>query len=252
MLYLLTRMGGARDWGTGLPLKASLLGKMSRLEVHHIFPKAQLYKWNYRKSEVNALANFCFLTKETNLSISDRLPEEYFKEIQANHPGALASQWIPEDPELWKIENYLAFLEARKTLLAGEANHRMTELIHGDVHWLEGPSRMVKAVQVVGDITGEDEEQELKAANAWVTEQGLPGGILSYEYASSETGDQLAVFDLAWPNGIQKELSQPVALLLNEPAETIAVANQAGFRCFTSSEDFRRYVIEEILAEVDA
>ena len=44
VLYLLTRMGEAKDWGTGLPLKSSLLGKMSRLEVHHIFPKAQLYK----------------------------------------------------------------------------------------------------------------------------------------------------------------------------------------------------------------
>jgi hypothetical protein len=33
VLYLLTRMGESRDWGTGLPLKASLLGKMSRLEV---------------------------------------------------------------------------------------------------------------------------------------------------------------------------------------------------------------------------
>ena len=41
-------------WGTGLPLKASLLGKMSRLEVHHIFPKAKLYKREYRRPEVNA------------------------------------------------------------------------------------------------------------------------------------------------------------------------------------------------------
>ena len=47
VLYLLTRMGEARDWETGLPLKASLLGKMSRLEVHHIFSKAQLYKRNF-------------------------------------------------------------------------------------------------------------------------------------------------------------------------------------------------------------
>src|SRR5687768_8696463 len=39
VLYFLTRMGGAVDWGTGLPLKAGLLGKMSKLEVHHIFPK---------------------------------------------------------------------------------------------------------------------------------------------------------------------------------------------------------------------
>ena len=49
MLYLLTRVGNARDWGTGLPLKADLLGKNSGLQLHHIFPKAQLYKANALK-----------------------------------------------------------------------------------------------------------------------------------------------------------------------------------------------------------
>jgi hypothetical protein len=67
VLYMLTRMGNAFDLGTGLPLKANLLGKMNKLEVHHIFPKAQLYKRKYDKSAVNALANFCFLTKDSNL-----------------------------------------------------------------------------------------------------------------------------------------------------------------------------------------
>ena len=88
--------------------------------------------------------------------------------------------------------------------------------------------------------------------NAWVKERGLHGGELSYEFSDPETGEQQAVFDLVWPNGIQEELSQPVAVLLNEPTETIAVANRAGFRCFTSSDDFRRYVEEEILLEVEA
>ncbi len=83
VLYLLTRMGGARDWGTGLPLKANLLGKMNRLEVHHVFPKAQLYKRKFKKPEVNALPNFCFLTKDTNIDISDRLPVDYFPEVEA-------------------------------------------------------------------------------------------------------------------------------------------------------------------------
>ena len=95
VLYLLSRMSQAQDWGTGLPLKSNLLGKMSSLEVHHIFPRARLYKLKYAKPDVNALANFCFLTKDTNLKISDRLPEEYFPEVEAKHPGALGSQWIP-------------------------------------------------------------------------------------------------------------------------------------------------------------
>ena len=49
VLYLLTRMGEAKDWGTGLSLKSSLLGKMSKLEMHHIFPKAQLYKLKHKR-----------------------------------------------------------------------------------------------------------------------------------------------------------------------------------------------------------
>jgi hypothetical protein len=82
VLYLMTRMGESRDWGTGIALKSSLLGKMSRLEVHHIFPKAQLKKAKYKKAEINAVANFCFLTKDTNLDIRDTLPEEYFPEVE--------------------------------------------------------------------------------------------------------------------------------------------------------------------------
>ena len=221
---------------------------MSKLEVHHIFPKAQLYKRKHKKPEVNALANFCFLTKETNLDILDRLPEDYFPEVEANHPGALASQWIPSDPELWRIENYPLFLEERKVLLAAETNWRLAELLHGDTRWLEGPAAAVAPEPIVlGGISGEDEEQELEAINAWVESHGMPAGELSYVYSDPETGVQQAVFDLVWPSGIQEELSEPVALLLNEPAETIAVANRAGFRCFTSPEDFRRYVEEEIL-----
>lgn len=248
VLYLLTRMGESKDWGTGIPLKSNLLGKMSRLEVHHIFPKSQLYKRDYSRPEVNALANFCFLTKDTNLDISDRLPEEYFPEIEKAHPGALASQWIPHDPALWKIENFRGFLEARKVLLADELNRRMEELLHGDNSWLGGPSAAVPVVAPVGSgITSEEEEAQLEAINDWMEQEGLPRGMVGYDFSEPSTGEQKAVFDLAWPNGIQEELSQPVALLLNESNETLAIASLAGYRFFTSTSDFRRYVENEIL-----
>lgn len=249
VLYLLTRMGEARDWGTGLPLKSSLLGKMSRLEVHHIFPKAQLYKRKFKRPEVNALANFCFLTKDTNLVITDRLPEEYFPAVEKAHPGALSSQWIPTDPALWKMENFREFLEARKALLAAELNRRMEELLHGDNRWLAGPAAAASAVvSVAGGITSEEEEGQLEALNDWMEAQGLPRGVLAFDFADAATGEQKAVFDLAWPSGIQEELSQPVAVLLNESPESIGIASQAGYRCFTSTEEFRRYVSSDILA----
>lgn len=248
VLYMLTRMGDARDWGTGLPLRAGLLGKMSRLEVHHIFPKAQLYKLKHRRPDVNALANFCFLTKDTNLNISDRLPEVYFPEIESKHPGALASQWIPADPALWKIGRYIDFLEARKELLAAEANRRFEELLHGDVRWLGGAAPVMAAeARHAGGITSEVEEAELEALNDWVESQGLPRGQIGFDYADPVTGVQKAVFDLAWPDGLQSGLSAPVAVLLNETTDILALASAAGFRCFTASSEFRIYIETEIL-----
>lgn len=248
VLYMLTRMGEARDWGTGLPLKATLLGKMSRLEVHHIFPKAQLYKRKHRRPDVNALANFCFLTKDTNLSISDRLPEAYFAEIEAKHPGALASQWIPTDPALWKIDNYLDFLEARKALLATEANKRFAELLHGETRWIGDAAPMPSpTVTTAGGVTSEAEELEIEALNDWAEAQGLPRGQVAFDHADLVTGAQIAVLDLAWPDGLQPGLTGPVAVLLNETPEVLSLASAAGFRCFTSAADFKAYVAAEIL-----
>ena len=249
VLYLLTRMGASRDWGTGLPLKAGMLGKLSRLEVHHIFPKAQLYKRKYHRSEVNALGNFCFLTKGTNLKISDRLPEAYFPEIESMHPGALASQWIPTDPTLWKMDNFREFLEARRALLAAELNARMLELLHGETSWLEGPAAALPvAVTTTGGITSEAEEQALIDLDDWVAQAGLPRGTMSFDFADPHTGESRAVFDLAWPNGLQEALTQPVAVLLDEEPATLALASEAGFRCFTTGAAFRRYVTDEVLA----
>ncbi len=243
ILYMLTRMTEARDWGTGLPLKRELLGKMSSLEVHHIFPRAQLYKAGYSRSEVNALGNFCFLTKDTNLVISDRRPEEYFEEVEAAHPGALRSQWVPEDRQLWRLENFRDFLEARKELLAEAANTCLRSLLHDDADVLEASaSARVSDSVLLGGIANEDEARELEELNAWVESQGYPKGEIAWDLVDDRTGEQKAVLDLVWPDGIQTELSEPVAVLLGEGPELLAIANEAGFRCFTSMKAAKAYV----------
>ena len=249
VLYMLTRMGEAKDWGSGLPLKANLLGRMACLEVHHIFPKSRLYDEDYERPEVNAVANFCFLTKETNLDISNRFPEEYFAEVEANHPGALASQWIPMDPSLWKIDRYRDFLEARKELLAEEANRCFANLLHGDSRWLSAAETQIEepAPTVLGGIDSEAEEAELESINDWLADHDLPRGHLAFDHADPATGAQTAVFDLAWPSGLQPGLTGPIAVLLNEPAEVLEIASAAGYRCFTSGTAFRAYVEGEIL-----
>ncbi|HUT10778.1 MAG TPA: hypothetical protein VMY42_09795, partial [Thermoguttaceae bacterium] len=66
-----------------------------------------------------------------------------------------------------------------------------------------------------------------------------------------ESGDVMAILDLAWPDGLQEGLSQPVAVLIGEGEEVEEAASQAGFRFFSSVRSFRRYVKEEILAEAE-
>ncbi len=177
-------------------------------------------------------------------------------EVEENHPGALASQWIPDDPDLWKLENYRDFLEARKRLPAQAMNEFLTSLLHDDSRWMEegGPSQAeptkVTEAEVLGGIDSEAEEQRLQELNDWVADQGLPRGTLGYEVSDPDTGTQVAVFDLAWPEGIQEELSQPVAVLIDEVEEVLKLAAERGFRCFRDPESFKRYVTREVLAEV--
>ena len=250
LLYLLTRMRGAQNLCDGLSLNAHNLGMMNRLEVHHVFPKSLLYQHGYSKPEVNALGNYCFLTKECNLLISNRHPEEYFPKMEAANPGVLRSQWIPTDPELWKVKNYRAFLASRKALLADALNATMEELLHGDLRWLSGPASVepvVPETTMASPSPEEDEEAQLQSVAAWMASEQLEAGVLGFELADPETGRQTAVLDLAWPDGIQTGLSEPVALVLNEPASMVTAATNAGFRCFTSTADFRRYVEEKFI-----
>lgn len=251
LLYMLTRVYHARDWETGFELSSSLLGRLSSLQMHHIFPKALLYKHGYDKTEVNALANFTFLTQETNLLVSDKDPAEYLARYEQLHPGAIASHWIPTDPQLWRVENYRGFLAARRELLAHAANAFLDSLLSGaTADSMSVPSVLGReSLPLAPNVPLEDEEQLILDTAEWVTHQGLPMGEMLYELTDPETNEPRAVFDLAWPDGLQEGLSQPVALLLNEAEAMERLANDAGFRYFTSVDDFREYVQREVLAE---
>lgn len=104
-----------------------------------------------------------------------------------------------------------------------------------------------RPVSITGGIQGEEEEQLLQQCNRWVVEQGLPEGEVMYELAD-ESGEPVAILDLAWPNGLQEGLSQPVALLIDEPTEVEEAVNRAGFLFFTDLKSLRGYVKRDILA----
>ncbi len=249
MLYMLTRVCRARDWESGVELSGHLLGKLSRLQIHHIFPKALLYKHGYSRAEVNAIANFTFLTQETNLLVSDRDPADYLDEFTGKNPGAIESHWIPMDRDLWKVERYSDFLAARRELLAKVATDFLESLLGGVVPEspVVAPVLEQTIPAVAGSVESDEEERIIRDCNEWIVQQGLPEGEYMYELAD-HTGNPIAILDLAWPNGLQEGYSQPVALLINEGQEVEEAVNRAGYLFFTEADAFHAYVLKEILA----
>lgn len=243
LLYMLTRVAHAKDWESGIELSNMLLGKQSKLEVHHIFPKALLYKYGYSKSEVNALANYAFQTKGTNLGISDKSPAEYILLLMRKNREAILSHWIPDNPELFATERYLDFLMERRKLLAEHANEFLNSLLvaRHPIHIEDFANREMDETQADITVTAEEEEELILSASIWMEDQGLNQGIMNYELVD-ENNNMLAVVDLAWPDGIQTGLSEPVALLINEPSTMHTLMNEQGYRYFTDIESFKIYV----------
>ena len=161
---------GATCFTTGLGLHKNM-GEKYQLENDHIFPWAILKKHGYgRENRVNyqyaqELTNRAVLTSLANRQKSDSAAEEYLAEIQQNSPDSLRKQCIPDNPELWKVENYKEFLAARRKLLADEFNKFLEGLAKEDEdHY--GESTLMEMI-----AGGESEDLEFKQSLRWGSKQ---------------------------------------------------------------------------------
>ena len=195
------------------------------------------------KAFTGLFGNCAFQTRNTNQAIRDRAPKDYMPEITENRPGALESQWVPNCPELWKVENYQEFLAERRRLLAEAANEILEFLRTGNL-----PS--AKGGAMLGSSENDEEAAILDEFNRFVVNAGLAEGSTGYEIVDENNGALIALLDLAWPNGLQDGFSERVAVLINEGASARIAANNAGFSSiFTNLEEFQHYVRREILGE---
>ena len=157
---------GATCLTTGLGLHKNM-GEKYQLENDHIFPWAILKKHGYgRENRVKyqyaqELTNRAVLTCLANRRKSDSATEEYLAHIQKSSPDALRKQCIPEDPELWKVENYQDFLSARRKLLAGEFNRFLEGFAKEDEEYY-GESTLVEMIE-----GGENDDLEFKQSLRW-------------------------------------------------------------------------------------
>jgi hypothetical protein len=150
---------------TGVTLRQNM-GEKYKLENDHIFPFSKLKKEGYGRDNrikyalAQELTNRAVLTQIANSRKRAKDAHEYLTNVQQNFPGALKNQCIPENPELWKIENYEEFLQARRELLADELNAFLDGITDTT------PSELpVSLEDLISE--GEDEELEFKSSLRW-------------------------------------------------------------------------------------
>ncbi|GGX06624.1 hypothetical protein GCM10010297_30230 [Streptomyces malachitofuscus] len=248
LLYMLTRVYGAQDFVSGVPLRDGMLGRLSSLQVHHLFPRARLYEYGYSRAEVNAVANFCFLTQDTNLKVGAQKPAEYLAEIEDRMPGALSSQWIPLDRDLWKVENYPDFLTARRELLARAANEFL-QALHDGPSPLEVTQsattlvpRQSAPVAAGAQSSAEADVPGLAQLLAALDEAGFARPELDTEVSDPRTGAAVVVAAAYWPQGLQEEVGTPVVLAPDTTAEELAALEAGDYRVFHSADALRQFV----------
>jgi len=244
LLYVLTRRMKARDFWNGAPvLSEGMLGKGSKLQVHHLFPKARLYEHGYERAEVNAVANFCFLTQDTNLWVGAREPDEYLTRVEESYPGALRSQWVPLDRELWTIDRYREFLAARRHLLAEAANALLDELLSGAAERAVEP---LPPVTIEADV--EDAYPEVRQLADFLSENGYARPETDVEITDPETSEPICTAEGYWPAGLQAGIGEPVVLEYELTDESEARLVALGYRAFPTVASLREYV-ERQMAE---
>ncbi len=161
---------GAKCLTTGVSIHQPM-GEKYKLEYDHIFAFANLKAAGYgqenrlRYQLAQELTNRAILTQIANRTKGAKETEGYLSGVAQNQPNALGLQLIPQDRELWQIENYELFLKTRRKLLADSLNA-----------WLEGLAETKAVAEKVSleDMIaeGENEEVEFKQTLRWDVKQG--------------------------------------------------------------------------------
>ncbi|MBD3330045.1 DUF262 domain-containing protein [Candidatus Peregrinibacteria bacterium] len=148
------------------------MGKKYSLEWDHIFPYSILKENGYNRNNrhkyalAQEITNRAILTQTANRRKSAELAENYLAEVKQKFPSALKLQAVPEDENLWKLENFEQFLELRRKKLAEELNKFLDNITITEEVEIQIPLDELIA-------EGESDELEFKSSLRWnyATEQ---------------------------------------------------------------------------------
>lgn len=142
------------------------MGKKYSLEWDHIFPYSVLKENGYNRNNrhkyalAQEITNRAILTQMANRRKSDELAENYLVEVKQKFPSALKLQVVPEDENLWKLENFEQFLEVRRKTLAKELNHFLENITRTEEVEIQIPLD-----ELISE--GESDELEFKSSMRW-------------------------------------------------------------------------------------
>ncbi len=88
----------------------------------------------------------------------------------------------------------------------------------------------------------EELDPEISELPGWITEHGLAAPKLHVEIADPEAQVPIVTADLAWPNGVQEGLGEPVAFELHADESILSALNAIGYRAFATVEGLCRYL----------
>jgi hypothetical protein len=111
-LYIACMNRGIRDFYTG-----GRVILQPNVDRHHILPRAQFPEALRRRAD--NIANMAFIAGDVNKSIGQSGPEVYLASVK---PRILASQCVPRDDALWRVDRAESFWRARRELLADSFN----------------------------------------------------------------------------------------------------------------------------------
>ncbi len=161
--YLKSR--GAVCLTTGIGLHKNM-GSKYQLELDHIFPYSLLKKAGYghenrvKYALAQEFTNRALLTQVANRAKSDTSASDYLSAVEERFPKVLELQCIPQDRELWQIENYERFIKVRREMLAEHLN----AFLEG-ITATEEASAAVTLQDLISE--GESDELEFKSTLRW-------------------------------------------------------------------------------------
>jgi hypothetical protein len=122
LLDILLHRNQATDW-------AGRNVKSEEAAVHHIFPREFLKSTGETRDDlINCLGNLTFIDPSINSEIGDTPPDTYLKDYVMKDHDIFQRHMIPSDTELWKVENFEAFLDARLKLIWRKTSELLKEM----------------------------------------------------------------------------------------------------------------------------